>query len=302
VLARTIAVALFLVGCAHQQLADSEFHPRVADPAHEPGQGPVVLIDEAHHNFHTAAGRYRAFVELLELDGHVVRASTDAFSADSLAGAQVLVIANALHESDVEEWALPNPSAFTDAEVDAVVEWVRQGGALLLIADHMPFPAAAAELGEALGFEFLNGFAMVPDVKGPAAFDRAEGTLGEHPITDGRSAAERVDRVLSFTGQAFVSPDDAEPLMILGEGFVSLEPQVAWEFDEQTPSVPVAGLHQGAVLRLGEGRVAVFGEAAMFTAQRAAPDGAAMGMNAIGAEQNATFALNVIHWLTGLID
>ena len=157
-------------------------------------------------------------------------------------------------------------------------------------------------LAAALGFEFRNGFAMVPDRKGPDPFRRDDGSLVRHPITDGRQPRERVDQVLSFTGQAFRSPDEAEPLMVLGPGFVSLEPEEAWEFDDQTPRVDVAGYHQGAVLSRGQGRVAVFGEAAMFTAQRTAGEGRPMGMNADGAEHNAQFALNVVHWLSGLLD
>jgi hypothetical protein len=302
VLDRFAICALLVAGCAHQQLADEDYHPEVVDPEFAPGAGSTVLIDEAHHNFHTAAGRYRAFVELLERDGYIVRTSTAPLSAETLAGIDVLVIANALHESDIEQWTLPNPSAFTADEIAAVRAWVEGGGALLLIADHMPFPGAAHDLGAAFGFEFQNGFAVHPERKGPAPFDRADGTLTAHPISDGRSADERVERVLSFTGQAFRSPPAAAPLLVLPEGFVSLEPETAWEFDAQTPRIDVGGFHQGATLIVGQGRVAVFGEAAMFTAQVGGPDGATMGMNAPGAEQNSQFALNLLHWLSGLLD
>ena len=45
----------FAVG---QQLADASFKPHIASPAFAEGQGPLVSIDEAHYNFHTATGRY----------------------------------------------------------------------------------------------------------------------------------------------------------------------------------------------------------------------------------------------------
>jgi len=48
--------------------------------------------------------------------------------------------------------------------------------------------------------------------------------------------------------------------------------------------------------------VAVFGEAAMFTAQLAGPARMPMGMNHPLAKQNAQFALNVMHWLSGMLD
>ena len=46
-----------------------------------------------------------------------------------------------------------------------------------------------------------------------------------------------------------------------------------------------------------KGRAAFFGEAAMFSAQLAGADRAPMGMNSPGAEQNAQFVLNLLHWL-----
>jgi hypothetical protein len=297
-----LVLVVSCASCAHEQVADATFRPAVEQPEFAPGTGPVVFVDEAHYNYHTASGRYRAFVELLEGDGYEVRPCDDPFSAEVLTEAQILVIANALHESDVNRWILPNPSAFTLGEIDAVFDWVEQGGSLMLIADHMPFPGAAEDLGAAFGFEFRNGFAMVPDHTGPDEFRRDDGSLAVHPITDGRMPRERVDQVLSFTGQAFVSPAEAEPLLILGDGFLSLEPEKAWVFDHRTRRVDAAGMHQGAVVTVGLGRVAVFGEAAMFTAQRAASHRAPMGLNAPGAERNAQLALNVAHWLSGLYD
>jgi hypothetical protein len=49
----------------------------------------------------------------------------------------------------------------------------------------------------------------------------------------------------------------------------------------------------------GSGRAAFFGEAAMFSAQLS--DGQPMGMNAPMAEQNFQLALNVMHWLSGIL-
>jgi hypothetical protein len=46
----------------------------------------------------------------------------------------------------------------------------------------------------------------------------------------------------------------------------------------------------------------MFGEAAMFSAQRAGPNGLPMGMNHPLAARNKQLLLNAIHWLTGLID
>ena len=87
--------------------------------------------------------------------------------------------------------------------------------------------------------------------------------------------------------------------MIIGKNSINLLPLTAWEFSDQTPSVPAYGMLQGVTLAYGKGRVAVFGEAAMFTAQLAGEQGAPMGMNHPEAPQNVQFLLNVMHWLSG---
>lgn len=286
-----------------QQVADSSFAPMIARPAFAQGAGPLVLVDEAHTNFHTTDGRYYAFAQLLRRDGYVVRGVREPFTARSLAGARVLVIANALHPRNATDWSLPTPSAFTPPEIAAVEAWVRQGGSLLLIADHMPFPGAADSLAAAFGVAFGNGFAVdSAEQNSRFRFSRRNGLLAEHAITNGRGPEERVDSVDSFTGQAFrVAVQDAQPLLTLAPGTVMLLPEVAWQFSAQTRRERVGGQLHGAVLRHGRGRVAVFGEAAMFSAQRAGPQRNPMGMNDPGAPQNAQFLLNVMHWLTGLI-
>jgi hypothetical protein len=306
---RSAALVLVLLGCSSgparpQQVADTTFAPPVPRPAWAAGQGPRLRIDEAHGNFHTAAGRYRPFAELLRRDGYRVEAGRDSFSTETLRGLGILVVANALATRNQEDWSLPNPSPFGPGEIAAVRGWVEAGGALLLIADHMPFAGAAQDLGAAFGARWSNGFAVDRDParREPFVFRRDGGGLAAHPVVDGRAAFERVDAVATFTGSAFRIDGAAAPLLVLGANVVSYEPRVAWQFDSTTTQVEVAGWLQGAVLRRGAGRVALFGEAALFTAQVAGPDRRPMGMNAPVAAGNPQFLLNVLHWLSGLVE
>lgn len=288
---------------AGQQQVDTAFHATLRAATWPLRTGPVVLLDEAHQNFHTLGGRYRPFADLLEQDGFVVRPLQGSLRQAVLSGARVLVIANALHPSNVGRWQLPTPSAFTAEEISAVRAWVEDGGALLLIADHMPFPGAAGSLAAAFGFQFSNGFAVdtLADPTAPMLFRRATRTLQDHPVTMGRIPEERVDSVATFTGQAFTADGDVQPLLVLGPHTMSLLPEVAWQFDARTRRAAATGWLQGAVRHVGRGRVAVFGEAAMFSAQRQGPEGLPMGMNSPLAGQNPQFLLNVMHWLTALI-
>ncbi len=86
-----------LAACTESsQQADPDFQPLDVAPSFVSADGPVVLIDEAHHNFLTLSGRYKPFAQVLETEGYSVRANTSRFSRESLQQADVLVIANAL--------------------------------------------------------------------------------------------------------------------------------------------------------------------------------------------------------------
>jgi hypothetical protein len=257
------------------QVADTTFRPVIERPAYQPRSGPVVFVDEAHANFHTASGRYLPFADLLRRDGYVVRSSADRLTSEVLRVARALVIANAR-------------DAFTPAEVEAVRVWVAGGGSLLLITDHPPFVEAATELARAFGIRLRNAGAADPEIgSGRLFFRRSDGTLKDHPITRG------IDEVTTFTGSSFQIDSAGQPLLVFGPQVCSY----AGAFDLHP--LPLEGHLQGAVLQFGLGRVAVFGEAAMFSAQVTGPNRSPMGMNAPVARQNVQFLLNVMHWLTG---
>ena len=285
-----------------QQVADTLFNPKVGAPAFKEGAGPTVLIDEGHYNFHTMSGRYLPFARLLQKDGYVVKAHAGKFTLTDLDRAKILVVSNALAKENENDWNLPTPSAFDSAEIEAVRNWVNGGGSLWLIADHMPFAGAAELLAAEFGILMGNGFALNGGtLDGRICFSRSAGTLAKDPTTEGRNLSERIDSVTAFTGQAFRLDGAGEGLMTLGHDVVLLMPEVAWQFSRLTPSMSASRMLQGAVVRFGKGRVAVFGEAAMFSAQVAGPNRIPAGMNDPRAPQNGQFLLNVIHWLSGVL-
>jgi hypothetical protein len=281
-----------------QQVPDREYRPPIARPMYAPGKGPVVCVDEWHHNFHTLGERFAAFGALIERDGFRAVKSAAVFDTARLSRCGVLVISNAQPNDD--EWDTyprPTPSAFTAAEIAAVHDWVRRGGALLLIADHQPLAGAASKLAAAFDVEFTDGFARRDSTDAqPDLFKTADNTLRDHAITRGRDSSEAVASIRTFTGQAFRAPA-AQPLIVFPAGWIELLPEKAWVFTESTPRVPIEGWLQGAVQDIGKGRAAFFGEAAMFSAQLAGAGKEPMGMNAPGAEANHQFVLNVLHWL-----
>lgn len=298
-LAIGLALALaVLAPVSAQQVPDPDVDVTVARPAFAIGAGPVVAIDGYHRNFHTIDGRYAPFAALLTADGFRVKGLDAPLSAQSLSDVAILVIANASPPQGSDPAALVQQSAFTPDEIAAVKAWVQGGGSLFLIADHMPFAGASTALGEAFGFGFRNGYVAIPrDGPLPDLFTRDNGLLGDDAVT----RAGGVVQVGTFTGSGFTAPAGARPILTLPAGARLLTPDDTGAIRGDGPSSPVGGLFQGAVMNLGKGRVAVFGEAAMFTAQLAGPQRQPIGFNNPGAPQNKLFLLNLLHWLAGAL-
>lgn len=287
------------------QYADESFVvPDGKEPRFTRGAGPVVGVDEAHHNYHTAEGRYLSFANLLRNDGYRVKGFSEKFAAGSLENVDVLVVSNALSAEKEFDWSLPTPLAFEPDEVAAVAEWVRTGGRLMLIADHMPFPGAAANLAGAFGVTFNDAYAYRPgsfdNRESQLVFSKSDGLLADHEVTREEGGGD-VPFVVTFTGQAFgVRPDvKSQPLLMMADDAYLLFPEQAGDFDESARREPGKGLLQGALIEHGMGRVAIFGEAAMFSAQIQEREKGPypFGMNNPAAPNNARFLLNVMYWL-----
>lgn len=268
---------------AQQQFPDDKADVSVAAPAWTKDAGPVLAIDAAHKNFHTLDGRYAPFAAVTRNDGYRVVSNDKPFSAESLAKVQVLVMANAAQD-------------LTANEITAVHAWVEDGGSLLLIADHMPFAHAADGLARAFGFQFESSFAFLPE-RGPEPFSKTNGRLLDSPIARGEAKGTPVDSLLAFTGTVLHAPPEATTVMRLGTGWTIYYPTEPWKFDG-VPTRPSDDKDlRGAVLQVGKGRVAMFSEAAMFSAQRHS-DGRLTGFNSPPAAQNKPFLLNLLHWLS----
>lgn len=298
-LAALCALVFLTLPVTAQQLPDLEFNVSVENPAYKK-EGPRVMFDEAHHNFHTTDGRYKPFVDLLMNDGYRVIRNRQPFSKTTLSSYKLLVIANALGAEEDDD-AGADSSAFTEEEIQAVYDWVKGGGALLLIADHAPFGGAAAALAEKFGVEMSKGYTFdptnsVPNSPTQLLFSRDNKLLASHPITDGRNENERIKLVRSFTGQSLKGPEGSVAILSLSDTATD-----APTFDSKTTaSASAAGRAQALALKVGKGRVVVQGEAAMLSAQVAGADKHPMGMNVPGYD-NRQYALNLAHWLSGIL-
>jgi hypothetical protein len=310
ILIAIVSLVAFVCAASHSQQTASTVEPSrtvdksftydIKDPAYPEGKGPVILIDEMHNNFHTAVGTYLPFAELLRQDGYVVKRAKDKISAELLKSGTVYVIADAQPPFEVGD-----PPTFSDEEIRILNDWVKRGGALFVITDHMPDPGAIKDLALSFGIEVSNGYVMQgppPGRPGPMIFQRKDGSLTDHLLTNGRNSDEKVRRVATFAGSAFKCKKDFQPLLILGKGFRSWMPKEYNEFPPGTPSIDVSGWYQGGVMSYGKGRIAFFAEAAMFTAQAFDNGRIKAGMNHPQGRDNARLLLNILHWLSGFLD
>ena len=276
------------------QMADPNFNAKVDNPAYRKS-GPKVLFDEAHNNFHTSSGRYKPFADLITNDGYQVVPNKQAFALDRLRDYRVLVISNALGAPAVSN------AAFTEAESDAVRDWVQRGGALLLIADHAPMGSANQILAKRFSVDMSKMFTVdeknydtESENPGFIVYTRESGRLADHPVTRGRNASERINKVIAFTGQSLKGPAHGFAFMKLADTAMDAMP------GGNTNPVSAAGRAQGIAMKFGKGRVIILGEAGMLSAQVVGAQRMPFGMNRPGID-NRQLALNIMHWLSGLI-
>jgi len=279
-----------------QQSADPHFDARVEKPTFTKNF-PRVLFDEAHYNFDTTNNRYKPFADLLFNDGYHIAVNRQQFTKTSLATHKILVIVNPLGGEDMDDEGADGP-AFTLAECEVVSNWVRGGGALLFIADHTPFASAAEILAKQLGVDMSRSETTDPanadkefNLPSVIVYSRENHQLAESAITNGRSDEERVNRVIVFTGQSLKGPQGSEAFLKLADG-------AAKEIDGKSASA--ASRAQGIAFRLGKGRVVVLGDAAMLSAQVTGSDNQPVGMNVSNID-NRQLALNIMHWLSGIL-
>ncbi len=281
-----------------QQIADPAFKAIVEHPAFTK-VFPRVLFDEAHNNFHTAEGRYKPFADLISNDGYHVVRGRKPFTKESLDTFKLLVIANALGAEETDDVGAEN-SAFTDQECETVSDWVRGGGSLLLIAGPTPFANAAENLAKRFNVTMNKGAAHDPANHEAGhddwiVYSRANKLLPDHPINAGRNDEEKLKRVIAFGGQSVKGPEDSTAFLKFSDTAVArLMPAPAKE-------EPAAGKTQGIAMKFGKGRIVILGEADMLSALLGGPGGKEpIGMNYPDID-NQQLALNIVHWLSGLL-
>lgn len=139
---------------------------------------------------------------------------------------------------------------------------------------------------------------------GMSTFSKRDGTLSQHPLLNGRNNDEKVNWVATYYGSGFKLRDSTITGLFSFDNpdIVSYQTKEAWRMHADTPIVSSENLFQAAVMKRGKGRVAFIGEASLFSAQLVGKDRNHVGINFRNTNQNLQFVLNLMHWLTGVIE
>ena len=269
--------------------------------------GPAVLIDNAHWNAATGRKGLVAFAGLLEADGYTLAPPGNATRAETLAEARVGVVANPLGLAgmarrlagrlNLAHLQIFDDDALMGQEIETTIQWIENGGSLLLAVDENPMARGSRGLAERLGVG-LRGRLVVdvghsePRFPDRLVFSRENGLMGAHPIVDGFPGAPPVNRVVTFGGQALVPPPGAATLLTLSPSATD----VPHKGDPAANGESVSGLAQAVAFERGRGRVVVIGDVALLMMSEVG-DGQPTGLPWAGTN-NERFVRYIMRWLS----
>jgi hypothetical protein len=285
---------------------DAAYTPAIGTPNWPGGQGPAVLVDNAHWNSATTARGLTAFATLLRADGYRVLPDGNSTRAEMLADARIGVVANPLGLSGelrglAARLGLP-PLTFLDdealwvQEMETTLQWIENGGSLLVAVDEGPPARAVRGLAVRLGLEVREGVVMDLGHSEPRAperlvFSRENGLIGQHPIVDGDAMHQAVNHLVSVGGSAIVAPAGVDVLLRLSPSAVEV-PRLGVSPAQGTP---VAGLARAVAFERGRGRVVVVADTSLLTGL-VDDDGAVYGLGSDGTQADR-FARAIMRWL-----
>ena len=279
---------------------DPGFDTSVENPMYGHAKGPVILLDAAHHNFHVTEGFIEPFAELAASDGYKTTVGASQFTPEFLRSFDIVMVITALPFEFTSKTEVTTETTFTDAEIEALYNWVASGGSLLVFSEHAPFDQAINPLLKRFGVTSSVGTIADPvhyDKKlgrdGWVVFSQENGLLNaDHPITKGRDESETVNSVVAFGGIALTGAD-YDNIFRLSDTAENRRHATGVGPDGMGDSQALAG-------EVGEGRILVFGDSNGFTAMNFdQEDGSvkSLGMNTAHHDWKQ-MVLNSLHWLS----
>lgn len=297
-----LGILMIMTGTAQSQmLNDSPFNAIVANPKYAIGKGPKVLIDAGHHNFIVELGLAKPLIDIVNSDGYQVKTDSMQFSKAYLSNFKLVIIMPAMPFQFGSKKQVTDEITFTTDELNALHEWVINGGRLLMFSEHAPIDKSVTPLFNKFGIQLSIGIVSdslycdssikISSYQTLLKFTNKNGLLNtEHPISKGEKNNERINNIVTYGGSG-----------LTGEGYTSIFKLSSSAYIRKwNGSLPSGTANsQCLVGNLGKGKVVALGDCNGFTAMyiKSGESKFSAGMQVPGYDWKQ-FALNTMHWLS----
>jgi hypothetical protein len=281
---------------------DTPFSAQVNHPKYSKGKGPNILIDPAHHNFIVELGLIKPLIDLVESDGYVTKIDSSVFTKEYLSKYNLLVIMPAMPFEFGSKNQVTNEVTFTPDELNALHDWVSNGGSLLMFSEHAPIDKSVTPLFNKFGIQSSIGIVSdsihcdstlkVAGFKTLIKYTTMNGLLNQaHPITLGTQNGERIQNIVTYGGSG-----------LTGEGYTNiLQLAPSAIIKKYNGSLPSGTANSQCLAgKVGKGKLVALGDCNGFTAMYIPLKN---GEKYVAGMQVANydwkqFALNTFHWLS----
>ena len=293
---------LFTIKSQAQMLNDTPFNANVVHPKFKKGYGPKILIDAGHHNFVVELGLNKPLFDVASSDGYQIKIDSMQFTKEYLSNYNIVVIWPAMPFKFGSKNQVTDEITFTTDELNALHDWVSNGGSLLMFSEHAPIDKSVTPLFNKFGIQLSTGIVVdslnsdtpieMPSWKYSfLKFTSKNGLLNtEHPITKGEKKNERISNILTIGGSG-----------LTGDGYTNILKLSSSAMIKKWNGTMPSGTPNSQCLagNVGKGKLVALGDCNGFTAMSLKSGGYKLsaGMQVSGYDWKQ-FVLNTLHWLS----
>ena len=293
---------LFTITSQAQLYNDSSFNANVVHPKFKKGYGPKILIDAGHHNFLVEIGLIKPLFDVASSDGYQIKIDSMQFTKEYLSNYNIVVIWPAMPFKFGSKNQVTDEITFTTGELNALHDWVSNGGSLLMFSEHAPIDKSVTPLFNKFGIQLSTGIVVdslnsdtpieMPSWKYSfLKFTSKNGLLNtEHPITKGEKKNERISNILTYVGGG-----------LTGDGYTNIFKLSSSAIIKKWSGSMPSGTPNSQCLagNVGKGKLVALGDCNGFIAMNVKSGGYKLsaGMHVSGYDWKQ-FVLNTLHWLS----
>ena len=293
---------LFTITSQAQMLNDTPFNANVVHPKFKKGYGPKILIDAGHHNFVVELGLNKPLFDVASSDGYQIKIDSMQFTKEYLSNYNIVVIWPAMPFKFGSKNQVTDEITFTTDELNALHDWVSNGGSLLMFSEHAPIDKSVTPLFNKFGIQLSTGIVVdslnsdtpieMPSWKYSfLKFTSKNGLLNtEHPITKGEKKNERISNILTYVGGG-----------LTGDGYTNIFKLSSSAIIKKWSGSMPSGTPNSQCLagNVGKGKLVALGDCNGFIAMNVKSGGYKLsaGMHVSGYDWKQ-FVLNTLHWLS----